>query len=133
LSSGFNKSEPCYLAVTRLETDEGSSKVEVRKTIKRVLKEFKDVMPKELPKKLPPRREVHHEILGHSIPFDGPIKEEQSLDMERRVPSGVREFEESGYGRSGVETTGCDHAECLIEFNYPFISVITFETIADPT
>ncbi|GJS48156.1 putative retrotransposon gag domain, aspartic peptidase domain protein [Tanacetum coccineum] len=26
---GFNKSEPCYLAVTRLETDEGSSKVEV--------------------------------------------------------------------------------------------------------
>nr|GFD01096.1 putative retrotransposon Gag domain, aspartic peptidase domain protein [Tanacetum cinerariifolium] len=26
--NGFNKSEPCYLAVTRLETNEGSSKVE---------------------------------------------------------------------------------------------------------
>nr|GEW24303.1 putative retrotransposon Gag domain, aspartic peptidase domain protein [Tanacetum cinerariifolium] len=50
---GFNKSEPCYLAVTRLETDEGSSKVEVPKVIERVLDEFKDVMPKELPKKLP--------------------------------------------------------------------------------
>ncbi|GJY53362.1 putative retrotransposon gag domain, aspartic peptidase domain protein, partial [Tanacetum coccineum] len=59
---GFNKSEPCYLAVTRLETDEGSSKVEVPKVIKRVLDEFKDVMPKELPKKLPPRREVDHTI-----------------------------------------------------------------------
>ncbi|GJU13413.1 putative retrotransposon gag domain, aspartic peptidase domain protein [Tanacetum coccineum] len=52
---GFNKSEPCYLAVTMLETDEGSSKVEVPKVIERVL-EFKDVMPKELPKKLPPKR-----------------------------------------------------------------------------
>ncbi|GJW22906.1 putative nucleotidyltransferase, ribonuclease H [Tanacetum coccineum] len=38
------------------------------------------------------------------------IEEEQSLDMGRRVPSGVREFEESGYRRAGVETTGCDHA-----------------------
>ncbi|GJT14832.1 putative retrotransposon gag domain, aspartic peptidase domain protein [Tanacetum coccineum] len=59
---GFNKSEPCYLAVTRLETDEGSSKVKVPKVIERVLDEFKDVMPKELPKKLPPRREVDQTI-----------------------------------------------------------------------
>nr|GEV01859.1 hypothetical protein [Tanacetum cinerariifolium] len=54
---GFNKNEPCYLAVTRLETDEGSSKVEVPKVIEQVIDEFKDVMPKELPKKLPPMRE----------------------------------------------------------------------------
>nr|GEY21288.1 reverse transcriptase [Tanacetum cinerariifolium] len=59
---GFNKSEPCYLAVTRLETDEGSSKVEVPKVIERVLDEFEDVMPKEFPKKLPPRRKVDHTI-----------------------------------------------------------------------
>ncbi|GKG30882.1 hypothetical protein Tco_0423370, partial [Tanacetum coccineum] len=48
--------------------------------------------------------------LSHNIPFDEPIEEEPSLDMGRRVPSGVREFEESGYGRASVETTGCDHA-----------------------
>ncbi|GKD40289.1 putative nucleotidyltransferase, ribonuclease H [Tanacetum coccineum] len=59
---GFNKSEPCYLAVTRLETNEGSSKVEVPKVIERVLDEFKDVTSKELPKKLPPKREVDHTI-----------------------------------------------------------------------
>ncbi|GJY17242.1 hypothetical protein Tco_0388733, partial [Tanacetum coccineum] len=53
--------------------------------------------------------QVHHGILGHSIPFDRPIEKEQSLDMGRRVASGVREFEEDGYGRAGVETTGCDH------------------------
>nr|GEY05927.1 uncharacterized protein [Tanacetum cinerariifolium] len=39
--------------VTRLEMDEGSSKVKVPKVIERVLDKFKDVMPKELPKKLP--------------------------------------------------------------------------------
>ncbi|GJV11837.1 putative nucleotidyltransferase, ribonuclease H [Tanacetum coccineum] len=58
----FNKSEPCYLAVTRQKANEGSSKVEVPKVIGRVLDEFKDVMPKELPKKLPPRREVDYNI-----------------------------------------------------------------------
>ncbi|GKG41440.1 hypothetical protein Tco_0473191, partial [Tanacetum coccineum] len=46
----------------------------------------------------------------HSIPFDGPIKEEQSLDMGRRVPSGVQEFKEGCYGRTGVETTRCNDA-----------------------
>ncbi|GJY64927.1 putative nucleotidyltransferase, ribonuclease H [Tanacetum coccineum] len=59
---GFIKSEPCYLAVTKLEMDEGSSKVEVPKVIERVLDEFKDVMPKEFPKKLPPRMKVDHTI-----------------------------------------------------------------------
>ncbi|PWA81445.1 hypothetical protein CTI12_AA187700 [Artemisia annua] len=58
----YNKSEPCYLAVTRLETDGESRKVVIPKEIKRVLDEFKDVMPKELPKKLPLRREVDHTI-----------------------------------------------------------------------
>ncbi|GKD32838.1 gag-aspartyl protease domain-containing protein, partial [Tanacetum coccineum] len=53
---GFNKSEPCYLAVTRLETEKGSSKVKVSKAIEQVLDEFKDVIPNEFPKKLPPRR-----------------------------------------------------------------------------
>nr|GEV73282.1 hypothetical protein CTI12_AA187700 [Tanacetum cinerariifolium] len=55
-------SETCYLSVTRLETNEGSNKVKVPKAIERVLDEFKDVMPRELPKKLPPRREVDHTI-----------------------------------------------------------------------
>ncbi|GJX26684.1 actin-related protein 9 [Tanacetum coccineum] len=54
---GFNKSEPYYLAVTRLEADEGSSKVE------------------ELPKKLPPRRKVDHTIeleSGSKPPAEAP-------------------------------------------------------------
>ena len=71
---GYNKNEPCYLAVARLESEEEGKK-EVPKKIKKVLEEFKDVMPKELPKKLPPRREVDHEIeleLGSKPPTKAP-------------------------------------------------------------
>nr|GEV97281.1 putative reverse transcriptase domain-containing protein [Tanacetum cinerariifolium] len=74
---GFNKSEPCYLVVTRLETDEGSSKVEVPKAIERVLEEFKDLMPKEFPNKLPPRRELDHTIeleTGSKPPAKSPYR-----------------------------------------------------------
>ena len=45
------------MAVARLESEEEGKK-EVPKKIKKVLEEFKDVMPKELPKKLSPRSEV---------------------------------------------------------------------------
>ncbi|GKE82411.1 putative nucleotidyltransferase, ribonuclease H [Tanacetum coccineum] len=57
--------------------DEGSSKVEVPKAIERVLEEFKDVMPKELPKNLPPRREVDHTIeleTGSKPPAKAPYR-----------------------------------------------------------
>ncbi|GJW66461.1 putative retrotransposon gag domain, aspartic peptidase domain protein [Tanacetum coccineum] len=40
----------------------GFKQSEGPKAIERVLEEFKDVMPKELPKKLPPMREVDHTI-----------------------------------------------------------------------
>ncbi|GJV10336.1 hypothetical protein Tco_1351877 [Tanacetum coccineum] len=74
---GFNKSEPCYLEVTRLETDEGSSK--------------------SFPKKLPPRREVLQdnklyvklkkcsfaqdevEFLGHKIKDGGLMMDEAKI------------------------------------------------------
>ncbi|GJW07148.1 hypothetical protein Tco_1569571 [Tanacetum coccineum] len=74
--SGSNH-QRCPAAVTRLETDEDSSKVEVPKVIERVLDKFKDVMPKELPKKLPPRREVDHIIeleTGSKPPAKAPYR-----------------------------------------------------------
>nr|GEV84874.1 hypothetical protein [Tanacetum cinerariifolium] len=97
---GFNKSEHCYLAVTRLETDEGLSKVEVPKVIKRVLDEFKDVMPKELPKKLPPKREVDHTIELESgskppgkAPYQMPPPELEELRKQ------LKELIDAGYIR----------------------------------
>ncbi|GJR42125.1 transposon Tf2-2 polyprotein [Tanacetum coccineum] len=60
---GFNKSEPCYLAVTRLETDEGSSKVKVPKVIGECIAEFKEcICPRSCPRNLPPRMEVESYI-----------------------------------------------------------------------
>ncbi|GKD28387.1 putative nucleotidyltransferase, ribonuclease H [Tanacetum coccineum] len=96
----FNKSEPCYLAVTRLEADEGSSKVEVPKAIERVLEEFKDVMPKELPKKLPPRREVDHTIeleTGSKPPAKAPYRMPPPELEELR--NQLKEIMDAGYIR----------------------------------
>ncbi|GJY38225.1 hypothetical protein Tco_0424589 [Tanacetum coccineum] len=97
---GFNKNEPCYLVVTRLETDEGSNKVEVPKVIEQVLDEFKDVMPKELPKKLPPRREVDHTIeleTGSKPPAKAPYQMQPPELEELRKQ--LKELIDAGYIR----------------------------------
>ncbi|KAJ4717218.1 Retrotransposon protein, putative, Ty3-gypsy subclass [Melia azedarach] len=58
------KGEESYLAFLK-QYDDDDAEVDgkdVPKEVDVVLKEFKDVMPEELPKRLPPRREVDHRI-----------------------------------------------------------------------
>ena len=58
-------SEKCYMLVMRAgEAGDGvTEKVElVPKCVEDVLKRYQDVMPEDLPNKLPPRREVDHKI-----------------------------------------------------------------------
>nr|XP_048324599.1 uncharacterized protein LOC125420961 [Ziziphus jujuba var. spinosa] len=57
---GIKKKEQSYLAVVQ-ELD-GHEDFLISPEVQTVLQEFKDMMPKELPKKLPPRREVDHKI-----------------------------------------------------------------------
>lgn len=54
--NSFNIHELCYLAVIKKELEGLSSTEEVPMEIKQFSKELQDVMPKELPKKLPQRR-----------------------------------------------------------------------------
>ncbi|XP_039033835.1 uncharacterized protein LOC120169792 [Hibiscus syriacus] len=54
------KEEPIFLVV--LVCDELATTKDVPDVVSHVLAEFKDVMPAELPKKLPPKREVDHKI-----------------------------------------------------------------------
>ncbi len=61
LSRGVQKGEMTYLAALKVEDARGDGD-EVPTVVTRVLTEFKDVMPQELPKKLPPKREVDHRI-----------------------------------------------------------------------
>eukprot|EP00257_Ricinus_communis_P017580 XP_015576051.1 uncharacterized protein K02A2.6-like [Ricinus communis] len=61
LSKGVKKAQPTFLATLKEEV-ETQSQGEVPREIMGVLEEFKDVMPAELPKKLPPKREVDHKI-----------------------------------------------------------------------
>lgn len=61
---GF-RNDPIFLvSIWELNNEEdcGDSPSQVSSLIQRVLNEFKDVMPPELPKKLSSRREVDHEI-----------------------------------------------------------------------
>ncbi|XP_021616670.1 uncharacterized protein LOC110617986 [Manihot esculenta] len=61
LSKGLRRSEPTYLVALK-EGDEQPPALELPTAIKQVLDEFSDVMPQELPKRLPPKREVDHHI-----------------------------------------------------------------------
>ncbi|KAL9265740.1 Retrovirus-related Pol polyprotein from transposon 17.6-like protein, partial [Drosera capensis] len=60
LARGLKKEEPTFLAALKAEDERLMS--DEPKVIKDVLEEFQDVMPPELPRKLPPRREVDHVI-----------------------------------------------------------------------
>ncbi|KAL9257018.1 Transposon Ty3-I Gag-Pol polyprotein-like protein [Drosera capensis] len=61
LSKGIKNREPTYLVMLKLDNDSYSTE-EVPMEIEKVLKDFSYVMPKELPKKLPPRSEVNNKI-----------------------------------------------------------------------
>ncbi|GMI83616.1 hypothetical protein HRI_002030900 [Hibiscus trionum] len=58
--NGMRKEEESFLAV--LKEDEAIEAEEVPEEVERVLVEFEDTMPSELPKALPPKREVDHRI-----------------------------------------------------------------------
>ncbi|XP_070002194.1 uncharacterized protein [Nicotiana sylvestris] len=59
---GIKKGEPTFVAtIASLEEDKNFQEI-VPPCIEKLLKENKDVMPEELPKHFPPRREVDHKI-----------------------------------------------------------------------
>ncbi|XP_075084740.1 uncharacterized protein LOC142167997 [Nicotiana tabacum] len=62
LVKGFKKEEPTFLATLTGIVENSLEAVALPPCIKQVLENNKDVMPEELPKQLPPRREVDHQI-----------------------------------------------------------------------
>ncbi|KAL0415858.1 UNVERIFIED_CONTAM: hypothetical protein Slati_3417700 [Sesamum latifolium] len=58
---GCKRSEPSYLCTLRFDEIEEASGP-IPGVVKRLLKEFEDMMLDELPRKLPPKRAVDHEI-----------------------------------------------------------------------
>ncbi|XP_022855211.1 uncharacterized protein LOC111376484 [Olea europaea var. sylvestris] len=60
-SKGFKRNEPSFLCTLRLEEIEEANGP-IPKPVKRLIQEFENIMPEELPKKLPPRRTIDHEI-----------------------------------------------------------------------
>ena len=60
LKKGLKKGQETYVAAL-IEIKEGQY-VEVPDLVVKILIEFRDVMPAELPKELPPRRPIDHNI-----------------------------------------------------------------------
>nr|XP_016472666.1 PREDICTED: uncharacterized protein LOC107794665 [Nicotiana tabacum] len=61
LKKGVKRNEPTFLATLCIEDIERSSGP-IPKPVKEILLEFEDVMPQDMPKRLPPRCTVDHEI-----------------------------------------------------------------------
>ena len=60
LKKGLKRGQETYVAAL-IKIKEGQS-VEVLDLVVKIFKEFRDVMPAELPKELPPRRPIDHKI-----------------------------------------------------------------------
>lgn len=62
LKKGLRKGDITYLAALKVEEPTRDIHEDIPEVIRKVLEENQDVMPLELPRKLPPRREVDHMI-----------------------------------------------------------------------
>lgn len=99
LKKGVKRREVTYLAM--LKSKDEPDEEAFPPTINGFLKEFKDVMPMELPKRLPPRREVDHAIeldpgatvcddtLSHGTPRAGGVEEATQRTFGREIHSFV--------------------------------------------
>lgn len=99
LKKGVRRGEPTYVATLR-ESPNDADQGPIPESILQVLEEFQDVMPKELPKSLPPRRGVDHEIElvpGAKPPARAPYRMAPSELAELRKQ--LDELLESGFIR----------------------------------
>ncbi|KAL0449443.1 UNVERIFIED_CONTAM: RNA-directed DNA polymerase [Sesamum latifolium] len=93
---GCKRSEPSYLCTLRFDEIEEASGP-IPGVVKKLLREFEDVMPDELPRKLPPKRTVDHEIElvpGTKPPARAPYRMSQPELVELRKQ--LKEMLESG-------------------------------------
>ncbi|XP_070004762.1 uncharacterized protein [Nicotiana sylvestris] len=86
LKKGVKRHEPTFLATLNIEDIERSLGP-IPEPVKELLLEFEDVMPQDMPKRLPPRHTMDHEIelvLGAKPPAWAPYKLSQSKLTELR-------------------------------------------------
>ncbi|CAH9148831.1 unnamed protein product [Cuscuta epithymum] len=105
IKKGMKRGYETYLAVM-IETKEGIYQ-DVPERVADLLEEFKDVMPPELPKKLPPRRAVDHKIElvpGARPPAQAPYRmspselEELRSQLNELLESGLLQPSKAPYG-----------------------------------
>ena len=107
LSKGLKKNEPTFLATLKLNEETSSTMEDMPREVVKVLEAYRDVMPPELPKKLPPKREVDHSIeleVGAKIPAMAPYRmappelEELRRQLKEMLDAGFIQPSKSPYG-----------------------------------
>ncbi|PKI78958.1 hypothetical protein CRG98_000599 [Punica granatum] len=109
LKRGIQKGEVTYLAALKVDKDAGSGDDEPTE-VAQVLDSFKDVMLTELPKKLPPKREVDHRIelvLDAKPPAMAPYRMAPSELAELRRQ--LKELLDAGYVRPSEAPFGAPY------------------------
>ncbi|VFQ91468.1 unnamed protein product [Cuscuta campestris] len=102
LSKGIKKKQPTYLVALK-EEEVPPPTEDLPRSVDLVLEEFKDVMPPELPKNLPPKREVDHKIElvpGATPPAAVPYRM-APLELEE-LRRQLKELVDMGYGYSAI-------------------------------
>ena len=106
LEKGLKKNEVTYLATLKEDPINSMGDL-IPMEVQKVLNEFKDVMPSELPKKLPPRREEDHKIeleSGAKPPAMGPYRmappelEELRRQLKELLDAGFIQPSKAPYG-----------------------------------
>ena len=107
LAKAWKKGEATFLATLKMDDEVGGRPEPLPKAIEAVLEEFGDVMPKELPKRLLPRREVDHAIElepGAKPPSRSPYRmappelEELRKQLKELLDAGYIQPSKSPYG-----------------------------------
>ncbi|KAK2988316.1 hypothetical protein RJ640_000303 [Escallonia rubra] len=74
IMKGVKKGETTYLAALKMEDHVGDSTEPLPRAIEEVLERNKDVMPPELPKQLPPRREFSYNLMRSEATNQSPFE-----------------------------------------------------------
>uniref|UniRef100_A0A803LR87 Reverse transcriptase/retrotransposon-derived protein RNase H-like domain-containing protein n=1 Tax=Chenopodium quinoa TaxID=63459 RepID=A0A803LR87_CHEQI len=94
LKKGLKRNEPTFLATLSVKEDEAPH--EIPAALDKLLTEFEDLRPKELPKVLPPRRAVDHEIeLVPASPLTDLLQKDRRWEWSEKQQKAFQKLKDS--------------------------------------
>ncbi|KAK4382679.1 hypothetical protein Sango_2850300 [Sesamum angolense] len=102
LGKGRKRNEPSYLCTFHFDEIEQVSGL-IPSVGKKLLKEFEDMIPNDLPPKLPPKRAMDHEI--KLVPHEAPAREDNEAKTTMMMRHGAFKFLVMPFGLTKTPAT----------------------------